>query len=118
MHLCNPASPDLTTRAFRRARGAGYAADGLNRLCDPDSKLGVLRWAQTVSMPCVETSKITHQQQLHAMDALMDHQAEVDEGVAHLLRPLIDETLSVVFYDLTTIRAYGGSRVFWRPHRR
>jgi len=30
--------------------------------------------------------------------------------VAHLLRPLIDEELSVVFYDLTTIRAEGLSQ--------
>jgi hypothetical protein len=32
-----------------------------NRLCDPDSKLGVLRWLQTVSMPGVDTAKLTHQ---------------------------------------------------------
>ena len=25
----------------------------LNRLCDPDSKLGVLRWLQTVTLPGV-----------------------------------------------------------------
>jgi len=29
--------------------------------------------------------------------------------VARLLRPLIDQDLSVVFYDLTTIRAEGDS---------
>jgi transposase len=44
------------------------------------------------------------------MDALMDHQAAVDDCVAQLLRPLIDEDLSVVFYDLTTIRAAGLSQ--------
>jgi len=41
------------------------------------------------------------------MDALMDHQGAVDDCVAHLLRPLIDDELSVVFYDLTTIRSEG-----------
>ena len=41
------------------------------------------------------------------MDALMDHQDAVDDCVAQLLRPLIDEDLSVVFYDLTTIRTQG-----------
>jgi hypothetical protein len=41
------------------------------------------------------------------MDALMDHQTAVDEVVAGLLRPLIDQDLSLVFYDLTTIRAAG-----------
>ncbi|MCB1927460.1 MAG: IS1634 family transposase [Rhodocyclaceae bacterium] len=79
----------------------------LNRLCDPDSKLGVLRWLETVALPEVEVTGITHQQLLRSMDALMDHQAAVDGVVAGLLRPLIDQDLSVVFYDLTTIRTEG-----------
>jgi hypothetical protein len=41
------------------------------------------------------------------MDALMDHHDAVDDCVAGLLRPLIDDDLSVVFYDLTTIRTEG-----------
>jgi len=103
---------DALAGVFRRARYTTPVEQAIrmmvfNRLCDPDSKLGVLRWAQTVSMPGVEASRFTHQQLLRAMDALMDHQAEVDECVAHLLRPLIDESLSVVFYDLTTIRTEG-----------
>ncbi|AKU11334.1 transposase [Azoarcus sp. CIB] len=79
----------------------------LNRLCDPDSKLGVLRWVETVALPEVDVTVITHQQLLRSMDALMDHQADVDAVVAGLLRPLIDQELSVVFYDLTTIRTEG-----------
>jgi len=62
----------------------------LNRLCDPDSKLGVLRWLETVALPEVEVAEITHQQLLRSMDALMDHQDEVDAVVAGLLRPLLD----------------------------
>ena len=81
-----------------------------NRLCDPESKLGVLRWLQTVSMPGIEVDNLTHQHLLRSMDALMDHQDAVDDCVAQLLRPLIDEDLSVVFYDLTTIRAEGHSQ--------
>jgi transposase len=78
-----------------------------NRLCDPESKLGVLRWLETVSIPEVDTPSLTHQQLLRSMDALMDHQDAVDDVVAGLLRPLIDQDLSLVFYDLTTIRAAG-----------
>ena len=78
-----------------------------NRLCDPSSKLGVLRWLQTVSMPGIEADKLTHQHLLRSMDALMDHQQAVDDCVAQLLRPLIDEDLSVVFYDLTTVEVAG-----------
>ena len=79
----------------------------LNRLCDPDSKLGVLRWLQTVALPDVEIKEVTHQQLLRSMDALMDNQDAVDGVVASLLRPLVDQDLSVAFYDMATIRAEG-----------
>ena len=97
---------------FRRARFTTDVEHSIrvmvfNRLCDPESKLGVLRWLQTVSMPGIEVDTLTHQHLLRSMDALMDHQDAVDDCVAQLLRPLIDEDLSVVFYDLTTIRAEG-----------
>ncbi len=100
---------------FRRARFTTAVEHAIrvmvfNRLCDPESKLGVLRWLQTVSMPGIDVDKLTHQHLLRSMDALMDHQDAVDDCVAQLLRPLIDENLSVVFYDLTTIRAEGRSQ--------
>jgi transposase len=103
---------DSLGAVFRRARFTNPVEHALrvmvfNRLCDPDSKLGVLRWLQTVSMPGVDTAKLTHQQLLRSMDALMDHQDAVDDCVAGLLRPLIDNDLSIVFYDLTTIRTEG-----------
>jgi transposase len=79
----------------------------LNRLCDPDSKLGVLRWLQTVALPDMPVKAPTHQQLLRSMDALMDHQEVVDGVIASLLHPLIDQDLSVAFYDMTTIRAEG-----------
>jgi transposase len=103
---------DALAAVFRRARYTTAVEHALrvmvfNRLCDPESKLGVLRWLQTVSVPGVDATRITHQQLLRSMDALMEHQAAVDERVAQLLRPLIDDDLSVVFYDLTTIRSEG-----------
>lgn len=78
-----------------------------NRLCDPDSKLGVVRWLETVALPGIDTASITHQQLLRSMDALRDRQREVAALLARRLRPLIDHELSVVFYDLTTIRVEG-----------
>ena len=78
-----------------------------NRLCDPESKLGVLRWLQTVAFPGLDADTMTHDHLLRAMDALVDHQEAVDAVVAKLLRPLIDHDLSVVFYDMTTIRTEG-----------
>ena len=99
-------------RVFRRTRRttdveALIRLMVLNRLCDPESKLGVLRWVQTVALPDFGPKAVTHQQLLRSLDALMDHQDEVDAVVAGLLRPLIDQDLSVVFYDLTTIRSEG-----------
>jgi transposase len=99
-------------RVFRRTR---HAIDVealirimvLNRLCDPDSKLGVLRWLQTVALPDIDLKALTHQHLLRSMDALMDQQEAVDDVVAKLLRPLVDQDLSVAFYDMTTIRAEG-----------
>ena len=101
-------------RTFRKTRHA-IDVEALirvmvfNRLCDPDSKLGVLRWLQTVALPDIDLKSITHQQLLRSMDALVDHHDAVDDVVAGLLRPMIDQDLSVVFYDLTTIRAEGAS---------
>jgi len=106
---------DGLAAVFRRARFTNPIEHAIrvmvfNRLCDPDSKLGVLRWLTSVAMPGIDGDKLTHQQLLRSMDALMDHQAAVDDCVAALLRPLIDQDLSVVFYDLTTIRAEGLSQ--------
>ena len=114
--LWNELGFDRLRRVFRKTRHtidveALIRLMVLNRLCDPESKLGVLRWLETVAIPDIETTAITHQQLLRSMDALMDHQADVDAVVAGLLRPLIDQDLSVVFYDLTTIRSEGGTEV-------
>jgi hypothetical protein len=50
-------------RVFRRARHtidveALIRIMVLNRLCDPESKLGVLRWLQTVTLPDVEITRV------------------------------------------------------------
>lgn len=81
-----------------------------NRLCDPQSKLGVLRWLDTVAMPDLPEA-VNHDQLLRAMDALMDRVEPVEKAIAGQLRPLLDDTLSVVFYDLTTIRISGTGTV-------
>jgi len=81
-----------------------------NRLCDPDSKLGALRWLETVTIPQLpQAADIQHHHLLRSMDALIDHQNDIDSILSGLLRPLIDQELSMVFYDLTTIRAEGSS---------
>ena len=102
-------------RALRRALRSGrreidvealIRAMVFNRLCDPASKLGCLRWLDTVAMPAMPET-VTHQHLLRAMDALMDHAGAVEAAVARQLRPLVDRDLAVVFYDLTTVRIHG-----------
>jgi len=85
-----------------------------NRLCDPSSKLGVLRWLETVALPKgfgFEASAPEHHHLLRAMDVLDDHADAIADRLALLMRPLIDQELSVVFYDLTTVRIHGEHRV-------
>ena len=85
-----------------------------NRLCDPSSKLGVLRWLQTVALPRgfgFEAGAPDHQQLLRAMDVLEYHGQAIAERLSLLMRPLIDQELSVVFYDLTTVRVEGEAEV-------
>ena len=103
---------DQLQRVFRRTRHeidveALLRIMVFNRLCDPESKLGVLRWLETVTLPGLALKAVSHRQLLRAMDALLDHHAAVEQTVAGLLRPLVDQDLSVVFYDMTTIRAAG-----------
>jgi transposase len=80
-----------------------------NRLCDADSKLGVLRWLKTVSLPGLDFKKITHQQLLRSMDALVEHPQVLEEVLMGTVAPMIDSRLSVVFYNMTTVRTEGVS---------
>ena len=78
-----------------------------NRLCDPESKLGLLRWLETVTIPGVNEAEVTHQRLLRSMDILDDRNDGVNDLMSELLMRLIDQDLSVVFYDMTTIRTHG-----------
>ena len=106
-------------RALGRAMRSGrrkMEADALvramvfNRLCDPSSKLGCLRWLDTVAIPEMPP-KVEHQHLLRAMDALMDNVDRVEAELARQIRPLVDRDLTVVFYDLTTVRIHGEGEV-------
>ena len=113
--LWNSLGFDRLRQVFRRTRHtidieALIRVMVLNRLCDPDSKLGVLRWVETVTLPGIMAEKIEHHQLLRAMDAMVEHQDEVDQVLAGLLRPMVDQDLAVVFYDMTAIRADGLSQ--------
>ena len=91
-----------------------------NRLRDPASKLGVLRWLDSVELPCgfglgfgfgfgfgFDTGMPEHQHLLRAVDVIDDRADTIGERLAFLMRPLLNQELSVVFYDLATVRVHG-----------
>ena len=103
------------SRALRSSRRE-FDAEALiramvfNRLCEPDSKLGCLRWLEAVAILAMHDG-VTHQHLLRAMDALMDNGEVVEDALARQIRPLVDRDLAVVFYDLTTVRIHGEGAV-------
>ena len=78
-----------------------------NRLCDPESKRGISRWLEGALVPEVAPESVTHQRLLRTMDTVVDCAGALESSLAGLLRPLLDQELSIVFYDLTTIRTEG-----------
>lgn len=99
---------DTLSRLFRRKHPhvpveALLRVMVFNRLCEPSSKLGVLRWLETAIVPGVSAESVSHDRLLAAMDALMDEIEAVEARLADLIRPLLDTELTVVFYDLTTV---------------
>ena len=83
----------------------------MNRLCDPGSKLGVLRWLQTVALPAGVSVVSEHHHLLRAMDVIDEHSNRLGDRLAMLMRPLIDQDLSVVFYDLATVAVTGQTQL-------
>jgi transposase len=69
--------------------------------------LGISRWLEGTLVPQVPADTVTHQRLLRTMDTLDDCADAMQSSLAGLLRPLVDEELSIVFYDLTTISVEG-----------
>ena len=101
-----------TLRSSRREFDAEALTRAMvfHRLCDPASKLGCLQWLETVAIPSMPDT-VTHQHLLRAMDALVENADTVEEALARQIRPLVDQVLSIVFYDLTTVRIHGEGEI-------
>jgi len=108
---------DSIRRALRSSRRQ-FDAEALvramvfNRLADPTSKLGVVEWLRNeTSMPGIDPEAVHHMQLMRVMDALEENKDAVEQAVANQLRPLLDQDLSVVFYDVTSIRIHGTAQL-------
>ncbi len=72
-----------------------------NRLCEPESKLGVWdRWLSTVYLPSCDGLKLDHMYE--AMDLLHEHAAEIEKNVFFHTANLFNLTVDLIFYDTTT----------------
>ena len=72
-----------------------------NRLCEPESKLGVWdRWLSKVYLPTCDGLKL--KQMYEAMDLFYDHVSEVEENVFFQTANLFNLTVDLIFYDTTT----------------
>jgi transposase len=62
-------------------------------------------------MPGIDPEAVHHMQLMRALDALEEHKDAVEQAVANQLHPLLDKDLSVVFYDVTSVRIHGATQL-------
>jgi hypothetical protein len=95
--LCDIARASNLPEIYERALLAMTA----NRLCAPESKLGIWdRWIDTVYLPSCQMLKLHHM--YDAMDMLYDHATEVEETVFFHIANLFNLDVDLIFYDTTT----------------
>ena len=72
-----------------------------NRLCTPESKLGVWdRWLETVYLPECDNLQLHHM--YAAMDLLHKHTEQVEREIFFQVANLLNLTVDIIFYDTTT----------------
>jgi transposase len=72
-----------------------------NRLCEPESKLGVWdRWLSKVYLPSCESLKL--EQMYEAMDLLYDHRQQIEKNIFFHTADLFNLKVDLIFYDTTT----------------
>jgi len=74
----------------------------LNRACDPNSKLGVMRWLSTVQIPGLNSEEVDYQHLLRAMDYLVEAKESLEKELFNQLVTLFSPKVDLVFYDLTS----------------
>nr|WP_200873704.1 IS1634 family transposase [Candidatus Magnetobacterium casensis] len=73
-----------------------------NRLCQPQSKLGVWdRWLATVYLPSCRGLMLAHMYK--AMDFLYENSEEIEKAVFFRTANLFNTDIDLIFYDTTTV---------------
>ena len=72
-----------------------------NRLCEPESKLGVWdRWLSKVYLPSCDSLKL--EQMYEAMDLLYDYRQQIEKNIFFHTANLFNLKVDLIFYDTTT----------------
>lgn len=72
-----------------------------NRLCSPESKLGVWdRWLETVYLPECDELQLHHMYE--AMDLLHAHAEQIEQEIFFNVANLLNLRVDIIFYDTTT----------------
>jgi transposase len=91
----------VTSKKLRAPYERALFAMTANRLCEPDSKLGVWdRWLEKVYLPSCRDLELQHMYE--AMDLLHDHAADIEKTVFFSVANLFNLTVDLIFYDTTT----------------
>ena len=98
---------DIISRHTRDQRTGFDVADMvktmvLNRTSDPLSKLGILRWLETVFIPELKTEGIAYQHLLRAMDSLISVKEQIEKDLYNQLITLFSPKVDLVLYDITS----------------
>lgn len=95
--IANIANRNKLRAPYERALFAMVA----NRLCRPESKLGVWdRWLSTVYLPNCQDLELS--QMYEAMDFLHEHHEEIEKTVFFHTANLFNLSVDLIFYDTTT----------------
>ena len=74
----------------------------LNRVSDPLSKLGIMRWLPTVYIPELNAEAVEYHHLLRAMDYLISIKEQIERDLYNELVTLFCPDVDLVFYDLTS----------------
>ena len=89
------------SKGYKESYERALLAMTANRLCDPESKLGVWeRWLSKVFLPSCNDLKLADMYE--AMDLFHKHCAEIEQRIFFATADLFNLDVDVVFYDTTT----------------
>ena len=92
---------DIGTRGYKVPYERALLAMVANRLCEPESKLGLWdRWLQNDYMPSCASLKLEHMYE--AMDLFYEHAEEIEKQIFNQTANLFNLHVDLIFYDTTT----------------